>query len=520
MALWEEALRVRGSGPTKAPPPPPRAPASVKGQRSTQVVVKIATFQKTMRGARNTLSYIASHGGSEDDNRVYDDAGRELTGGEGAAYLASWNIVPDEKNFSKAGREATAEERKAMPDAKKYYERQTVHFIVSFPTSHSLISDEKIHDLAAETLKPFREAGHRYQYAIHRHQANPHIHVLMEYEGMEDKLRFTPKSLNAFRDHSAAVLRSHGIEATNRIRATDKTVLEKVKAGEERAKSPTKPPRPSASSLESQAPTFYSRHGAGLEARRAGEADRISAYRAAALPELHAASERGLKEWAEGRYKDPSEAATLFKELAAENSRLAFWHARNRPETFGQLKEDDNQAQLSGKSVRIGKEWKTKATDAINQAEATTPEQIKEGRKATADRNKAILAEQRAEKNRQADLAFLARFHPDETKVDDPAAKTATTKKPRLWQIQEGLGRLFTRKPTPEAPEPTITHPTTQPSQPATKPAADLPDDRANTGAENKPPVTVEETMRRIKPQPKKGRDDDRNPSSTRGRTR
>ena len=272
--------------------------------------------------------------------------------------------------------------------------------------------------------------------------------------------------------------------------------------------------------MESQAPTFYSRHGAGLEARRAGEADRISAYRAAALPELHAASERGLQEWAEGRYKDPSEAATLFKELAAENSRLAFWHARLRPETFGQIKEDDNQAQLSGKSVRIGKEWKTKATDAINQAEATTPEQIKEGRKATADRNKAILAEQRAEKNRQADLAFLARFHPDETKVDDPARKKATTKKPRLSRMQDGLGRLFTRKPTPEAPEPPTTHPTTQPNQPATKPAADRPDDRASNTAENKPPVTVEETMRRIKTQPKKGRDDDRNPSSTRGRTR
>jgi len=88
MALWEEALRVRGSGP-KSAPPPLRASTSGQGQRSTQVVIKIATFQKTARGARNTLSYISSHGGTRDDNRLYDDAGRELTGAEGAAYLAS-----------------------------------------------------------------------------------------------------------------------------------------------------------------------------------------------------------------------------------------------------------------------------------------------------------------------------------------------------------------------------------------------------------------------------------------------
>ena len=74
MALWEEALRVRGSGP-KSAPPPLRASTSGQGQRSTQVVIKIATFQKTARGARNTLSYISSHGGTRDDNRLYDDAG-------------------------------------------------------------------------------------------------------------------------------------------------------------------------------------------------------------------------------------------------------------------------------------------------------------------------------------------------------------------------------------------------------------------------------------------------------------
>lgn len=519
MALWEEALRVRGTGPKSTPPPPP-ARSSGQGQRSTQVVVKIATFQKTARGARNTLSYISSHGGTRDDNRLYDDAGRELTGAEGAVYLASWNIVPDDQNLSKAGREATPEEFKTMQDAKKFYERQTVHFIVSFPTSHDRLSDDQIHDIAADTLEPFREAGHRYAYAIHRHQANPHIHVLMEYEGMEDKLRFNPQSLNAFRDHSAAVLREHGIEASNRIRATDKAVLEQVKAGQGRAKSPTKPPRPSASSLESQAPTFYSRHGAALEARRAGGTARVQAYRPAALPELHVASERGLKEWAGGRYTDPGEAVTLFKELAAENSRLAFWHARNRPETFGQIKEDDNQAQVSGKSVRISKEWKAKATDAISQAEATTPDQIKEGRKAASDRNRKIMVEQRRARNREADLAFLRRFHPEETAAPDSPKETVANGQSRLTRMRNGLGGLFSRTPKQEGPyQPNPTASDIEPT-PATQPRADRPDSPPEKNAEPKRSVTVEETMRRIKAQPKKGRDDRKDPSSTRGRSR
>ncbi|RED44124.1 relaxase/mobilization nuclease domain-containing protein [Aestuariispira insulae] len=224
---WDDALRVRGSNQTN----PISTGSSGKYTPSKEVVFKVIGHSKTIRGGNLMANYISRNAGDPEIEKnaselellqqkgMYNSEGF-VPADQIKEELSSWNLIPDDKqNFSKAAREASKEELAQMPDAEKYRNKQVGHYVISFPNQHHELTDQQMHRTVQDVLQPFKDQGHHYLYAIHRHQAKPHVHIMMKYRSDDNKrLNLLPRDIQNIREHIAEVARDHGIhmEATRR----------------------------------------------------------------------------------------------------------------------------------------------------------------------------------------------------------------------------------------------------------------------------------------------------------------
>ena len=382
-----------------------------------EIVVRMVSSQKTQRGVRSVVSYIGQHGGEKDQGLFRHD-GTEIKPGEIEKLIDDWDLTPDKDNYSKAYREASDEDRAKLSDNERYYSRQSSHFIVSIPERHARISDDQMHGIAQGFMEPFVQEGHQCVYAIHRHQKMPHIHIVMTSEGLDTRLQLKQGHIQKLREHTKAVAGKHGIEVEATRRINRKSLRERMEAhekhreqlerlaylrsledtlkkerehesripvsnaitrleremGREIKEEPLRPKNDyftakvrdhSVPLLKRQAPVWYERHGTRAQAALlgrpleelgldTGESQEVE------LPALGQKTNTALQGFLEKRFEEPDTVRGVFLEMAAENTRTAFWYANNRPEVFGKTTDDDT-ARLSQRDVRLSKDWQEKA---------------------------------------------------------------------------------------------------------------------------------------------------------------
>lgn len=388
-SVFDEKLRSKRSVPVRQGGVPAGgrkglAASEVDTKRSKQAVVKAASHQKTVRGVKNTVKYIGSHGGQE-DGRLYDETGNELTQEEAQARVDQWGLIDDRDNLSKAGRDASETDFREMPDSEKYRLRQTSHFIVSLPIDHQAIDDQSLRQFAVDTIEPFREAGHRAIFAVHRHQAKPHVHFVVTSEGNGERLRPNKEFLHDFRDWVVVAGERQGIDLENVRRVEREEVRDRVGEGTDTLKPKSRKSVP----LTQSVPVWYSRWGHVVETERAGLDARSVQPESIDTRQLHPASERALDSWTRQSFKEPERARSMYMEMMAEDRRTANWYARNRPEIFG--KQTAEPAPFDPKEIRanadVRKEILKRMSDGRAPLQSPTVNQAARALKQAGDRN-------------------------------------------------------------------------------------------------------------------------------------
>jgi hypothetical protein len=432
---WEDKLRAPSpgrsgsSGSLRAPRPGRSGSGFPRGQSSHQasgqgvdtghgqneIVVKVISWAKTSKGAGNVIAYIAEHGG-KDDRGIFHGDGIELRPEDTKELLSNWDLKPDTENYSKQYREATPEERRAMPDEQKYYRRQTLHKVVSFPLEHKQVTDEQLHQFARMYIDPFTQEGHHAIYAIHRHQARPHIHIIMTSYGFEkNPMRLDQSVLHRQRLHAQSIAIELGLQVEATRRRDRKSLTDRFSSDKERQEkvrqlkalqvqrelvkgsnsgldtrishlesliardevpsltqkhdyysAALKPP---GSLIERQTPVWYQRHGVTAQAALLGRDLAEMKMRAAPpkpidFPALGQKTNIALNQFTQARFEQPKQARASFLEMAAENPRTAFWYANHRPEVFGR-KKDGPEIKISQQDVRISKKWREQVTSRL-----------------------------------------------------------------------------------------------------------------------------------------------------------
>ena len=411
---WEDRL----SGPrTRRNAPVSKATTYRPGR---EIVVRLVSSQKTQRGVRAVVSYIGNHGG-KDDPGLFSHDGSEVKPEEIEQLMEDWNLSPDKDNYSKKYRDASDKDRARLSDDEKYYHRQSSHFIVSIPEPHKRISDEQLHGIAKGFMEPFVQEGHQCVYAIHRHQKMPHIHFVMASEGLDTRLRIEKGHIQKLREHTKEVAGKQGIdvEATRRIdrktlrqridvhdkhreqlerlaylRSLEDTFKKErdhrsripvsnaitrleVEMGREIKEEPLRPKNDyftakvrdnSVPLMKRQVPVWYERHGVTAQTalldRSAEELGfRETPSKPVKFPALGQKTNTALQGFLKKRFEEPDTARGSFLEMAAENTKTAFWYANNRPEVFG--KTTGETAKLSQRDVRLSKEWQEEAYKRI-----------------------------------------------------------------------------------------------------------------------------------------------------------
>ena len=404
---WDDRLRGRaqssasnrGAGHQSAAPSfragSTTGSAQFTGQRSNQVVVKVASHSKTVRGVKNMIQYISEHAG-EKERGVYTEDGKHLTGADGEGSVDNWNLTPDADNLSAAGERARDEGRLSdLDDSEKHQHRQGIHFIVSLPVTHREVTDEQLTKIGKDTIAPFIDEGHSAVYASHRHQAQPHIHVVMSYKGNDGPFRTNKETLQALREHTAEVLKTHGIDARADRSPKRGPAQEKHQNIDNRSNEAAGLPR--LGKLRERAPLYYARYGVDYERLRADRAgaepaisERVPTTTAKMGP-LHPGTTDALEKWSSA-FKDPQNARQRFLEIAAENHGLAFWVSKNNPELFGATERTPDS--ITAKDVRLSAPWRKETLASIRDAEAQTPVAVRSARKSQAE-DAAIATEQK-----------------------------------------------------------------------------------------------------------------------------
>lgn len=408
---WEYIMRSRGGVQAAVSVGP--APSGASTSKPGEIVVKVASHIKTVRGTKNVANYIARHGGRA-DREAFDECGARLSNAEIERYIENdFGLKADRDNLSPAGRTASGTPAfKTMTDREKYNHRQSTHLILSLPAEHQDVSDEQLHQIARDFLEPFREADHKALYAIHRHQQNPHIHFVISfrdaYRVKGSTLNMTERRLDAMREHGAEVARENGIAAQATRRESREDLVHRMMKGVEPLRTPKskwghenrmRDEHTNSSLLERQAPNWYERWGTEFEHRRTGALIPGMAVRKAELPPLEPKVDEAVKAWAD-QFKTPDQARQSFLEMAAENERLAFWYAVNRPQVFGHLPELDRIRPVKGEGyeaitmhqAKLDETWKRHGRAEIEKARLATPEHVQTANRQLREINKKLQA--------------------------------------------------------------------------------------------------------------------------------
>lgn len=262
--------------------------------RPFEAVVKVVSHIKAGRGPLNAMRYLAQKSaGLEEVRPLYDEEGTLLK--------------PDdfERKLSE------------MPRPKRKDGRQLAHIVVSFPKAARMTA-EKTERFMQKYLEPFAERGFKFVYCSHVHQSAVHGHVLLCETNGRERLRFGKKELMMMRQHQVEVGKAFGLN----IRASYCSEREIDIYGKK-----AKPKRKTL--LERQVPE-WSKH-------RKIEASRHWPFGITPEPKryiINEASQKTLDEWAR-HFTEPERAKQLFIEMFAENSRTAFWYAKNNARVFG-----------------------------------------------------------------------------------------------------------------------------------------------------------------------------------------
>ncbi|WP_157266390.1 relaxase/mobilization nuclease domain-containing protein [Azohydromonas aeria] len=159
-------------------------------RRAPQVMVKIMSNQTGMKGVRRVLRYISHHGEIE----VTDENGEVFKGMPavlelGELFRCDTALIPEEGSRW----------------------RETLHIEMGMPAG--TVDRQRLEASVREMLAAEFE-GHKYAWAYHGHQKNPHLHIVVRTMGRDFKRLPTRKAdLHRWRESFARELRSRGIEA-------------------------------------------------------------------------------------------------------------------------------------------------------------------------------------------------------------------------------------------------------------------------------------------------------------------
>jgi len=156
-------------------------------KRAPQVMVKVTGGGRGMAAIRAHMNYIDREG-----DGLIDQDGERHKGREARCEIArQW-----------------AREGTAIPERSD--RREAFNIMWSMPTG----TDSKKLLGAVQTLAARQFAGHKYVMALHTHQANPHVHLLVRAES-DLGVRLNPRKadLHQWRLEFAAELRQRGIAA-------------------------------------------------------------------------------------------------------------------------------------------------------------------------------------------------------------------------------------------------------------------------------------------------------------------
>ena len=257
--------------------------------RPFEAVVKIVSHIKAGRGPLTAMRYIAEKSeGLEEVRPLYDEEGRCLKPEDFEQKLSE------------------------MPKPDRKDGRQMAHIVVSFP-KQARMTAEKTEHFMQKYLEPFAERGFKFVYCSHVHQSAVHGHVLLCETNGRERLRFGKKELMMMRQHQVEVGKAFGLNIRASYCSEREICIDGTKA---------KPKRKTL--LERQAPEWHARRQA--EKRHP---------RPAVQYDIGEQAQKTLSEWSKG-FSDPKRAEQLFIEMFAENSRTAFWYARNNAKVFGE----------------------------------------------------------------------------------------------------------------------------------------------------------------------------------------
>jgi relaxase-like protein len=156
-------------------------------KRAPQVMVKVTGGGRGMAVIRAHMKYIDREG-----DGLIDQSGERHQGRDARREIArQW------------GREGT-------PIPERSDRREAFNIMWSMPAG----TDSKKLLAAVQALAARRFAGHKYVMALHTHQANPHVHLLVRAES-DLGVRLNPRKvdLHEWRMEFAAELRQRGVEA-------------------------------------------------------------------------------------------------------------------------------------------------------------------------------------------------------------------------------------------------------------------------------------------------------------------
>lgn len=202
--LLEWGTRLFYEGPAKAWPvkeaklirPRPVTARAIRARiratvrRTPQVMVKIMSNQRNMRGVRRVLSYISHQG----EIAVTDENGEQFNGKAavqelGELFRLDTALIPEEDSPW----------------------RETLH--IEMGMAAGTVDRQRLEESVREVLAA-EFANHKYAWAYHGHQKNPHLHIVVRTMGRDFQRLPTRKSdLHRWRESFARALRSRGIEA-------------------------------------------------------------------------------------------------------------------------------------------------------------------------------------------------------------------------------------------------------------------------------------------------------------------